>query len=127
MASWCLRSDNRELLERECGGDSGDRQIGIAIDGYTVVRPYGQKSLLLNGRDESPSSHRVILAHKNNEIPRERDFVAAGVPARAFSVGNAAVWSVKHPRSLRTLPIWFPKTPMSRGCRRVQERLESAT
>ncbi len=28
------------------------------------------------------------------EIPRLRDFVVAGVPARTFSVGNAAVWSV---------------------------------
>ena len=29
-----------------------------------------------------------------NETPRGRDFVAAGVPAQTFSVGNAAVRSV---------------------------------
>lgn len=34
---------------------------------------------------------------RNNETPRGRDFVAAGVPARTFSVGNAAVRSVRQP------------------------------
>jgi len=44
----------------------------------------------------------------HNETPRERDFVAAGVPAQTFSVGNAAVRSVQHPRS----SVW--EAPMSR-------------
>ena len=34
---------------------------------------------------------------RKNETPRGRDFVAAGVPARTFSVGNAAVRSVQQP------------------------------
>jgi len=50
----------------------------------------------------------------HNETPRERDFVAAGVPAQTFSVGNAAVRSVQHPRSLRTLSISVWEAPMSR-------------
>ena len=49
------------------------------------------------GTDTERGTEKGLKITKSRGL---RDFVAAGVPARTFSVGIAAVWSVQHPRSL---------------------------
>ena len=65
----------------------------------------------------------AYLGSKKCEIPRLRDFVVAGVPARTFSVGNAAVWSVQHPRSLGTFLIWVAGSGVVKGVDQLVPKL----